>query len=140
MCTGYTAECNANGHAYAGGVSLAQYIAGHHFSGHEQVGARLAVEMHGGGVVGCKAQVGERDTRFQRVGIKRGFDQRPGPMGLGRCQPLGVTVVQRGVVESADATGVVVVLDGLDELILRQFQLAGQVLQGIGRGSGRRAA
>ncbi|MOA22209.1 hypothetical protein D3C78_1427550 [compost metagenome] len=56
-------------------------------------------------------------------------------MGFGGHQSLGVAVVQRRVIERANAAGAVVVLDRLDEFFLRQLQLAGKVLQSIGGGA-----
>src|SRR5206468_12894034 len=61
------AEGGADAHADAGGVSLSQHVAGHHFARDEEVVAGLAVEVDLRLVVGLEAQVGEGDPGPQGV-------------------------------------------------------------------------
>src|SRR5258707_9087044 len=64
-------ERRADRHADAGGITLAQYVAGHHFACHVEIGARLAAEMHGRVLVHLQPEIGERDAGSKRERIKR---------------------------------------------------------------------
>src|SRR3954468_5948858 len=59
---GDAAERGADAHADAGGVALAEHIAGDHLAGGEQVGARHPVEAAGRRGIGLHAEIGEGDA------------------------------------------------------------------------------
>src|SRR5512147_2699382 len=54
---GNAPERGADAHAHAGGVALAEHVAGHHLAGDEQVVAALSTEAHGSGLVGLQPEV-----------------------------------------------------------------------------------
>src|SRR5690606_29403607 len=56
------ADYGPDRHAHAGGVALAQNVAGHHSAGHEQVLAGHAAKMNDRMFVHVEAQLGEGDA------------------------------------------------------------------------------
>ena len=98
---GDAAERGADAHADAGRVALAEHVAGHHFAGHEQVGAGRAAEVHRrASRRPSRPEVGEGDARPQRVAVERRRVDRPRPVRLGRREAFGAAVVEHGVVEA----------------------------------------
>ena len=103
---GNASERCADRHANAGRIALTKHVAGHHFPRDEQVLARLAAEVNLRPVVGFQTEVGERDAWAQRIAVERRRVDPACPVRLGWREALGVAVVERGVVEGADPTGV----------------------------------
>jgi hypothetical protein len=133
---GDPSEGRADRHADAGGVALAQHVAGHHFAGHEQVVAWNVAEAHGRRVVGAQSEIGEGDARLERVAIERRRVDRPCPVRLGGEHAFGVAVVQLRVVEAAGAAGGVVVLQRAQEGGCVQPQLARELRQRVRQDAG----
>ena len=65
----HPAEDAADGHADAGGIALAEHVAGHDLAGGEHVGRGLAVlHQHAGLLVHAGAEIGEGDAGPHRIG------------------------------------------------------------------------
>lgn len=113
LLAGDAAEGGADRHPDAGGVALAQHVAGHHFPGDEQITAGLTGEMDGGGVVDVEPEVGEGDPRTQGVAVVRRRIDGARPVGFRRREARGRAVIQAGVIELARRAGGIIVGDGL---------------------------
>src|SRR6188768_1964550 len=112
--SGDPSEHAADGHADAGGVALAEYVARHDLAGGEHVGGRLAVlHQHAGLPVHAGAEIGEGDARPHRIGVIGRRLDLAGPMRLRRRQPFGAAIVENGVVEGAGPHRGVEIGDGL---------------------------
>src|SRR3989304_10352404 len=83
LLAGDAPEYRADGHAEAGKIALAQNVAGHDFPCCENIPCRrAALHQDIRALVHLDAQIGERDTRAQRIAVIRRRVYRPGPVGL----------------------------------------------------------
>ena len=119
-------ERGADRHADAGGVSLAEHVAGHHLARGEEIGAGAAAEMHRGALVDLEAEVRERDARPQRVAGEGRRVDRSRPVRLRGRQALRSAVVERRVIERAGPARGVVGIERAHERFLGRGRARGR--------------
>src|SRR5512144_2996019 len=91
-------ERGADRHADARGVSLAEYVSGHHLTRRVEIGTGTAAEIHRCALVDLEPEVRERDAGPQRIAGERWRIDRSRPVRFRGRQALGSTVVERGVI------------------------------------------
>src|SRR3569832_2338498 len=94
------AEHGADGHADAGEITLAQYVAGHAAAGGKHVARRLPAFEHDARLlVHLDAEIGEGDAGPQRFGVVWWFVDALRPVRFRDGEAGGRAVVEHGVVE-----------------------------------------
>src|SRR5207244_8668934 len=121
LLSGNPSENRTDGHSEPGEITLAQNIAGHDFTGSENVAVRSKT-LNFGSLVHLHAEIRERNSRAQRIAVKRRLVDSLGPMRLRRGQTGGVAIIKNLVIEGARADCVV-------ELGYRRFDLFGTEAQ-----------
>src|SRR6202521_1526810 len=117
------AERGADRHADSRDVALAQHVARHDLAGGEDVSRRaIVLPDHLRPLVYRDAEVGEGDTRPQRIRKERRRIERPRPMALGRRQSRCGAIVEHGVIECSRA-------DRFIELAHPRFERGGMELE-----------
>src|SRR5947209_7044214 len=70
LLSGNPSENRTDGHSEPGEITLAQNIAGHDFTGSENVAVRSKT-LNFGSLVHLHAEIRERNSRAQRIAVKR---------------------------------------------------------------------
>src|SRR5680860_1191730 len=95
----------SDSHPHPGKITLTENAARHDFTSRPDIFQRPFAATNLGVAVNLQAKIGEGYTRAQNIAIKRRLDNRTGPVGLGRVNPVGGKAVELGGMKIAWRAG-----------------------------------
>src|SRR5215471_475915 len=113
--SGDTSEYRADRHAEPRQIAFAENVAGHDFPRSEYVRARfrfLIRPLNLSPVIHLDAEIRKRDSRPQRVSVKRRSIDALGPMGFRWLNALSAAIIQCLVIKGSRLHGLIECQDG----------------------------